>query len=237
MPAPGSHPSRGAGIPNPWGSPGRLCPSRRPQQKKKGNILTTVTKPTGRDKNGDTKSLKYSTSPNITLLKTCFENYWAMEKTTTVNIKKTMSECHSQSPSAHLHWPPQRQAEVSLKRISLTHVTRPLIIIWVTQNTQNSSSFLPNWPWWLESPKVSQQCIHLRIYMRLDIKKVSSSTQRKRNGSLLQKSSTREATELWTLNFCQKSEPSPVPRLPVFWVALKTKLILTSWSFKSFAEL
>ncbi|KAF5929242.1 hypothetical protein HPG69_019263, partial [Diceros bicornis minor] len=74
------------------------------KKKKKGKVLTTVTKPIGRDKNGDTRKFKILKMPK----------YYLREE---VNTKKTTSECHSQGPY-HPHWSPWRQAVVSLKQLA-----------------------------------------------------------------------------------------------------------------------
>lgn len=128
----------------------------------------------------------------------------------------------------------QRGAVVSPKRLrgGLPHVTRSLVVIWVTQNTQNSSSPLPNWPWWQESHKVSEQRVLLRSCMRLDIK--SSTSERKRNMSY---GAVQGRPESCGFCFYQQSERILLPGLPVFCVALKPKFILTSLSSKSLAEL
>lgn len=97
-PAPGSHPSRGtADNPRLWGIPARLCPSSpvKSMIKKKGKFLTTVTKPIGREKNGNTKSLKFSKRPTITLLKMCFE---------TGEPGKTKNETHYSQHKENYEW-------------------------------------------------------------------------------------------------------------------------------------
>lgn len=160
-------------------------------------------------------------------------------KNPTIINMKTSTSVDPRAPLTILTGHPRdKQRAVSLQELSrsLPLGTGPLALIHLssfTQDTQNLPSPLPKLTMmvWKSQSISTVLLLWRRSCMRLDIKKVELFDSEEEYDKI------SEQSNLWSLNFCQKSEPFLAPGWPVCCVASKTNIMLTRWCAVSFAGL